>query len=107
MRISILALVWRATYGIEATEKYKKFQSSPSCGGRLVRISPVFLLYDFNPRPRVEGDDESIANPDNANISILALVWRATNYYRLYITSELISILALVWRATIGEILKM
>ena len=57
LEISILALVWRATF----------------LG--LLRIPEQYL---FNPRPRVEGDimfkETFIMNI----ISILALVWRAT-----------------------------
>ena len=39
---------------------------------------------NFNPRPRVEGDADSDRNQRTCKeISILALVWRATDLYSL------------------------
>ena len=55
------------------------FQSSPSCGGRLIWYG---FLFPFS------------------RISILALVWRATPDRERQPEQQQISILALVWRAT-------
>ena len=56
----------------------EKFQSSPSCGGRRDLQDGYDAIYYFNPRPRVEGDTIVTVWSLSVNISILALVWRAT-----------------------------
>ena len=58
----------------------------------------------FNPRPREEGDAREEKNNDRQNISIHALVKRATYLTAFFYFAQDISIHALVKRATKGEI---
>ena len=58
-------------------------------------------VYNFNPRPREEGDDKNITNSgENTQISIHALVKRATKKLVGDLDYKIISIHALVKRAT-------
>ena len=57
------------------------------------------IMY-FNPRPREEGDDWEANFPDMYDISIHALVKRATYIYLSCLWYTFISIHALVKRAT-------
>ena len=63
--------------------------------------------YDFNPRPREEGDREKICQLlQLMMISIHALVKRATGSDTIAKTGNFISIHALVKRATTGNVNK-
>ena len=62
--------------------------------------STLTALY-FNPRPREEGDEIPAVNKANMEISIHALVKRATIYDKLTEMRAIISIHALVKRATL------
>ena len=66
-----------------------------------VSRSPIKLGY-FNPRPREEGDIISAINVAEENISIHALVKRATDWEANFPDMYDISIHALVKRATKG-----
>ena len=56
--VSIHALTRRATKIVSMISKYKRFQSTPSRGGRpYLRIKQSKSVFCFNPRPHAEGDD--------------------------------------------------
>ena len=60
----------------------------------------VYNEKHFNPRPREEGDGDDSLTEKEADISIHALVKRATANLLLYVPLLFISIHALVKRAT-------
>ena len=101
-KISIHALVKRATYKPPTRQCAIKFQSTPSWRGRqhkavaafddlkisihalvkratTVHFSRYNYVLDFNPRPREEGDIVGNVVTDGVDISIHALVKRATD----------------------------
>ena len=61
------------------------------------------LRHYFNPRPREEGDKTPILIKADQNISIHALVKRATSHYTATVRAICISIHALVKRATLFQ----
>ena len=76
------------------------FNPRPREEGDIARISVSLSYIYFNPRPREEGDafitDVEYVN----NISIHALVKRATKGGKIQLSARVISIHALVKRAT-------
>ena len=104
-KISIHALAWRATLYIFKQWKGYGFQSTPSHGGRQCQVSmPICRdrisihalawratcntsvtkcnTENFNPRPRMEGDQSAEHFRRLDDISIHALAWRATNFQK-------------------------
>ena len=102
VHISIHALVKRATAkgGYHATEK-GYFNPRPREEGDCFTLETCLVVPYFNPRPREEGDRTILAWYNKNNISIHALVKRATFVYTFIAQSLCISIHALVKRATL------
>ncbi len=61
-----------------ARQRYFYFNPRPREEGDPVRIASGTPKLHFNPRPREEGDSNKQSNNSNTNISIHALVKRAT-----------------------------
>ena len=81
--ISIHALVKRATIAV---------------------INQAVSDYNFNPRPREEGDQGTASSASISGcISIHALVKRATIIFKYFVLYNIISIHALVKRATVRQ----
>ena len=81
--ISIHALVKRATYcNAVCRHNIRDFNPRPREEGDYRRIQDSERLGDFNPRPREEGDPYLTGEKGFGNISIHALVKRATLFSR-------------------------
>ena len=81
----------------------KYFNPRPREEGDTKFIIKLYTILNFNPRPREEGDVQSLQEELSEDISIHALVKRATLYHNLSFSNACISIHALVKRATQGQ----
>ena len=99
--ISIHALVKRATIDkVTPHTLFYNFNPRPRKEGDAVAHTGTVSDVDFNPRPRKEGDDKIFEEFSIFEISIHALVKRATRPHLGKLVINLISIHALVKRAT-------
>ena len=79
MDISIHALVKRATLSVKASSQISNyFNPRPREEGDIASDATSATEINFNPRPREEGDDTAFKSSLFDNISIHALVKRAT-----------------------------
>ena len=76
------------------------FNPRPRKEGDLALTNTIIIQGYFNPRPRKEGDDYDKEQRHLSQISIHALVKRATYYVDGQYAAAIISIHALVKRAT-------
>ena len=98
--VSIHALARRATRTVAGIDWTKKFQFTPSRGGRRPQQSERRRPSSFNSRPRAEGDMIAQEALCKAPVSIHALARRATGFAGHNASVRIVSIHALARRAT-------
>ena len=100
--VSIHAPVWGATFGLLLKTQRRQFQSTHPCGVRLGCLPKNFYRLGFNPRTRVGCDIQVGDTIFNADVSIHAPVWGATNHHTFTCPDSCVSIHAPVWGATLN-----